>query len=336
MKQYYPFNAIIWGIFGVILWTQFITDASNIEAILFSFLFIIITYPFTTFLSKSLIHILIVEEKFILFSFYFIVITIISSCLVVVSYKVVFYLESIEIFTGSSFFNVGFRDQKLFSGVLLITLLINFGFCGLKFYKENIKLQKVMIESHLKVLQDQISPHFMFNVLNHIHILIKKDPELASELLLQYTDVLRYQLYSGSQERIPLVEEVIFLKNFINVEKVRWKNKLTVNSIWDIENNDFKIPPQLLIIFVENAFKHVFRSTEEQGVIDIQLIQKKQTLDLTIKNSKSKEKKAIDKNAGVGIKNIKKRLDILLPNQYELRINETNTTYLVKLNLFIK
>lgn len=334
-KHNFIFNIILWIIIGGILWVQFNKDASTLESVLFSFLFIIITYPFTTFLSKLLIR-FIDKEKLILFSIYFILILGVSTYLVFISFKTIFYLESIELFKGSSLFEKEFPDYTFFSSILLITLFINFGFCGLEFYKENIRLQKVMIESQLKVLQDQISPHFMFNVLNHVNILIKKNPILASELLLQYTNVLRYQLYSGSLKSITISEEVVFLKNLINIEKIRWKNKLNVTSIWNIENNNFKIPPQLLIIFIENAFKHVSRSSEKRGFIDIQLNQKNRMLDLAIKNSRSTEKITTSKHTGIGLNNIKKRLNILLPNQYELTINETNTTYSVRLNLNLK
>ena len=119
-----------------------------------------------------------------------------------------------------------------------------------------MKLHEALVESQLKILQQQISPHFMFNVLNHINILMQEDINLASSLLIRYSKILRYQLDSDKNSKVSIGQEVQFLKDFIEIEKVRWGNELTINCSWKIEDNQKAFPALLLITFIENAFKH--------------------------------------------------------------------------------
>lgn len=130
-------------------------------------------------------------------------------------------------------------------------------------------------------------PHFMFNVLNHIHVLMQSDVDLASSLLIKYSDILRYQLYNTKTELISIKQEVDFLINFIDVEMIRWNDNLNVTCSWKIENNEKKIVPLLLIIFIENAFKYAPHDDFEKGFINIKFIQKGETISLEVVNSKS-------------------------------------------------
>lgn len=169
----------------------------------------------------------------------------------------------------------------------------------------------------------------MFNVLNHVNVLIKKEPDLASSLLVQYTGILRYQLYNGKKDFISIRQEADFLRDFIEIEKVRWKNSLQVDCLWNIENDETQLAPLLLITFVENAFKHVSRSKAEKGYVKIELKQQGKTIDLYVENSKftgeaDKERK---EQSGLGLENIRKRLEILYSDKYSIGINETETVY---------
>lgn len=123
----------------------------------------------------------------------------------------------------------------------------------------------------------------MFNVLNDIHVLMQTDVELASELLIRYSEILRYQLYSGDRQSVTLGEDVQFLKDFIAVEQLRRDDRLTVSCSWEIENAQVEIPALLFIAFVENAFKHVAGADMEKGYIDICLRQAGSTIFLEVK-----------------------------------------------------
>jgi len=244
-------------------------------------------------------------------------------------FEVFDYLENMGVFPKSLIFEGESSYLGDFVGPFFAVLMINFGFCGMRFFEENLKMQKTIIESQLQILQAQINPHFMFNVLNHVNVLIKKEPALASALLIQYTEILRYQLYTAKKDYVSIGQEVEFLKNFIEIEKVRWKNNLDVECSWKMDDEDYHIPPLLLITFIENAFKHVSRSKKQKGCVKIELKQDKEGVTLYVENSKFADGYQKDKleDSGIGLTNIRKRLDILLPDKNSIVINDNETMY---------
>lgn len=245
------------------------------------------------------------------------------------------YLELIGVMPVSEYFNISNLPIYYLSIFISAGFLINLCFCGLGFYSAHLKLEKSHLEAQLQALQAQITPHFMFNVLNHVNVLIRKDPDLASSLLVQYTNILRYQLYNGKKEVVSIKQEIEFLKDFIEIEKVRWKNNLVVKCSWEIEDDSTTLSPLLLITFVENAFKHVSRSKTEKGYVRVDLKQRNGGLTLFVENSKYTDSPTTEKKdaSGIGLENIKKRLEILYPNRYDLHINETDTTYSTSLSI---
>lgn len=213
-------------------------------------------------------------------------------------------------------------------------LVVNFGFCGLRFFYENIRLQRTNLETQLQMLQSQINPHFMFNVLNHIHVLMQTNVELASELLLQYSDMLRFQLYKGKSDKVCLGEEILFLKNFIEIEKLRWRDKVQVHCNWVVVDKNMETPPLLMFPFIENAFKYASRTIGIQGFVKIELLQENTGFSLEVHNSKSStgfQKKA--ESSGLGLNNTQKRLKLLFGENYHLTIKEEENTYYLKLDV---
>lgn len=174
----------------------------------------------------------------------------------------------------------------------------------------------------------------MFNVLNHIHTLMQTDVELASSLLIKYSEILRYQLYNGDKEKVTLEQDIQFLKDFIAVEEVRWNDKLTVRCSWKVEDGTQEIPALLFITFIENAFKHVSKSGLEKGYIDIVFKQHGNVLELNVENSKSSIRSKKTSSNGLGLKNIKERLNILYFDKHELLIDETDSVYRVKVIIY--
>ena len=223
--------------------------------------------------------------------------------------------------------------------VLPTFILLNIAFCGLRFYYEHSKLQRIHLETQLQILQAQVNPHYMFNVLNHIHILIRKDVDKASFLLEKYSEILRYQLYNSKKETVPLSQEVSFIKNVISIERLRWGDELNVDSSWDIEDSWKNIQPLILITFIENAFKHVSRSISEKGYVKLVLRQRNNVIYMEVENSKWKQQ-MVDKkpstSGGLGIRNTKERLEILYPKSHTLKIEETDRIYRVELTITLQ
>ncbi|MDR1402171.1 MAG: histidine kinase [Tannerellaceae bacterium] len=310
-------------------------DVSAYEKGLNSFCFalgsILVTLPFS---NKLFIRTL-QNHKTLSFLIKFLVMSLFLSIMYVLLselfsyFKIKGFLTSEKMYSDEQTFFLQIMDAM--PGTMAASLLL----CGILLYYEYSNLQKALLESQLQVLHAQINPHFMFNVLNYIHVLMQKDTGLASELLLKYSDTLRYQLYNGKQETVKLEQEVTFLKNFIDVEKFRWEDKVDVSCTWHIENGNKEIPPLILIPFIENAFKHVSRSTNEKGFIYINLEQRKRILSLKVENSKSNKPVKKGKEGGIGLDNIKKRLQIHYGERYSLTVKEMDTVYFLQLIICI-
>lgn len=335
IKNYDRFVLLMWIFIFAVFFFQYIATMSVLEAFLVAACVILSAYPFTTYLSKRLLKKAMQQKNMPKFIIQFFAVSIIYSAIIPVILALFGYLENIGIFPHSEFMSSWNNPGYEFLNAFLISLIINLSFCGLRFFEQNIRLQNELAESSHQILKAQINPHFMFNVLNHVNVLIRKEPDLASSLLVQYTNILRYQLYNGEKEAVSIKQEIEFLKDFIEIEKVRWKNNLEVKCSWDVENDNTTLSPLLLITFVENAFKHVSRSKTEKGYVRIDLKQRNGKLTLFVENSKYADTPPIEKKeaSGIGLENIKKRLEILYPNRYDLHISETDTTYSTSLSI---
>lgn len=336
LKNYNQFINLVWVFFAVVIWLLYMPLASVLEGGLLTIAIIACAYPFTTYLSRNLLTKAIRRKRMLLFMGQFFLITATIALFIPFILYGFLLLEKNGFFTPSELVINENSFSHEYLNAFLVTLLVNFGFCGLRFYEINLNLQKELIESKLDTLQGQITPHFMFNVLNHIHVLMESNVDLASSLLMKYSDILRYQLYSARMKSIPLSQEIDFLTNFIDIEMIRWEDNLDVNCSWKVEDKNKQIPPLLLITFIENAFKHVPRDDFEKGFVTINLCQEKKTVCLEIQNSKSTVIDRKEINSGLGLVNTKKRLDILYPDTYELSIQETEKTYHLTLILNIE
>lgn len=333
VDNYSKITIAFWVVFIVLLWLQYIYLSTLIEATLFLIVLIpavILSYLLANRYLPGAIH----TKKMSLFAFLFFATTFFTAFLLGISYQLIRWAESEGYFPHSILLsdNNSLMTDTLFA--IPSTLLVNFGSCGLRFFYENIKLQKVNLEAQLQTLQSQINPHFMFNVLNHIHVLMQTNVELASNLLLQYSDMLRFQLYKGKCDTVLLEEEVFFLKNFIEIEKMRWRDKLDVECNWNITNKNTKIPPLLMLPFIENAFKYASRTIRQQGFVKIVLQQENEGFFLEVQNSKSiitppKKPEA----SGIGLSNTQQRLQLLFGDNYHLTIKEDVGIYYLKLEI---
>jgi len=338
MKKYFSWNysrvvALVWLMLVSLFWFQYISMAAFWEAILFSACIFIPSILIANYLSNTLLPKAIETSQMKRFFIQFVVCSLLMAFLHFCTFVIFDVLETRGIIEPSDLFS---RKHSYIVEFLTATpapVIINLGFCGLRFYYEHTKLQEVHLKTQLQILQQQINPHFMFNVLNHIYILMKKDVDLASNLLVNYSEVLRYQLYNGKKEFVTLGEEVQFLKEVIDVEKLRWGNELEVKCQWNLENGEIQISPLILISFVENAFKHVSRSISDTGYINILFEQRGNNIYLEIENSKSKQSIEKNKSSGIGLKNTKERLSILYPNKHKLDIEENDQVYIIRLNI---
>jgi len=326
---------IVWGLVWLNFVTQYLFTASPLVAFLAPTLFVAAVYPLTTWLSGTLLNRAIASKKWGVFILQFLGVSLLFGAVISGLILLFEYLETAGMLKNSTFFlEIGSPLHELVN-IFLSALIVNFGFCGLRFLEISIRLQKELHELQLQTLNGQINPHSMFNILNHIHVLLQKDPQAADDLLVQYSAILRYQLYNSNKERVSIKQEIDFLKQYIEVEKVRWKNKLTIMEDWHIGNEKLGIPPLLFIPFLENAFKYVARSDSEKGYVHILFRQSDNKIEFNVENSKSQIKAEQKQEPGLGLPNIRKRLNILYPGRHELFIADTNDCYSVRLTLDI-
>ncbi|MDU1904348.1 MAG: histidine kinase [Dysgonomonas sp.] len=323
----------LWVMLFFVIWIQAVPQTESVlEVTLFVTCLIALSFPFTRYLSENLLQKAIKKKKTTLFVLQFLLFSVIIGAIFLALLFFFAFLEKQGFFPFSDYFDMNIPPSMLFIPISA-GVIINACVCGVRFFEENTKLKKTLVEYQLRTLQHQVTPHFMFNVLNHIHILMQTDVDLASDLLIKYSEILRYQLYNGDKDKVSLEQDIQFLKDFIAVEKVRWENKLTVTCSWKVENAEIEIPALLFITLVENAFKHVSKSDFEKGYINIDFLQKENLLQLEVENSKSILPKKKNNFNGLGLKNIKERLDILFYGNYSLSIEETENIYLTKLTI---
>lgn len=322
----------LWFVLFFTLWLQVVPQTCSVlEATLFVVCVLAAAFPLAKYLSETLLQKAMKKKKATAFISQFILLSILIGVLFTSFLYLFSYIEKEGVFPLSEYFNMDIPRSMLLVP-LSAGILINACVCGVRFFEENLKLKRTLLEYQLRTLKHQITPHFMFNVLNHIHTLMQTNVELASDLLIKYSEILRYQLYNDDKQTVTLEQDVQFLKDFIEIEKIRWSDKLTVTCSWEMENLQLKIPALLFITFIENAFKHVSKTDFEKGYINIIFRQKENVITLDVENSKSALPGLKKKDScKLGLKNIKARLEILYFERYSLSVEETDTVYRTKL-----
>ena len=189
-------------------------------------------------------------------------------------------------------------------------------------------------ESERQLLQWQLSPHFLFNMLNNLYGLSITKHEKVPPLLLKLSELLRYSVYEARDAFIALKEEVNYINNYIDFEKIRLGDRLVLNASIQ-QDSALKVAPMMLIIFIENAFKHSKDSTDQHIQVDIKLKTSNDLILFSISNSYqyNAEKSSTEKNSGFGLDNIKKRLQLLYPGRHDLKIEVTDDLYTVNLSI---
>jgi len=195
------------------------------------------------------------------------------------------------------------------------------------------RVQKINLQNELTLLKNQISPHFLFNTLNNANILIETDPQRASSMVLNLSDLLRYQIYDCSEESVLLNSDIDFLQNFLKLEQSK-RDDFEFTLQKEGCSPTLFIPPLLFIPFVENAVKHSVYDGKTN--IDIQFKMQEDELIFICINTKLKENLPPSKHSGIGLSNIRRRLELLFEKKYNLRIEDRGSVFFVELKLSLK
>lgn len=221
-----------------------------------------------------------------------------------------------------------------FGGLLLMGMNL-----GVKLYfmsQRDRERQKIIdqrnLEQQMEYLKYQVNPHFFMNTLNNIHALVDIDPERAKTTIVELSKMMRHILYEGSKKLIPLTREVEFLNLYVQLMRLRYTRKVHINVDVPPQLPELKLPPLMLIIFVENAFKHGI-SYREESFIDIKLRVENKRLLFSCCNSKPTQVQRTNEKGGMGLQNVRQRLELLYDDDYTLDINDGEKTYEVKLDI---
>ena len=198
--------------------------------------------------------------------------------------------------------------------------------------RENAEKEKLQKEMELNYLKEQVNPHFLFNSLNTIYSLSRQQSPETPDLVMQLSELMRYQLESAKKDNVLLKEELEFIENYLLLEEKRLSDRCNVEFLIQGDLLNLRIAPMLLIPFVENAFKHGAKSTNEQSTIDISVTIKNKTLSFCVDNSKP-HTVSMEKRKGLGLENVRRRLNLLYPNAHLLEIDDKKNTFHVNLSI---
>ena len=191
------------------------------------------------------------------------------------------------------------------------------------------------LKTELSLLRSQVSPHFMFNIMNNMVALARKKSDLLEPSLIKLSALLRYMLYE-TDEKVALQKEIEYLQSYIDLQKQRFGNNVTIKTCMEKVNEDYEIEPMLLIPFVENAIKHG-TGLIENAEIDVELRTEKNMLSFSVRNKFNETSEEIkDKSSGIGLPNVQRRLALLYGNRHSLLITKQDGWFIVSLQIILQ
>ncbi|MBE0673658.1 MAG: histidine kinase [Bacteroidales bacterium] len=243
-------------------------------------------------------------------------------------------------------FNLGLDQYNVYStthyisdliNIIIYTLFALFLKISISWYNERKRTAEMTIQEHrmeLEFLKAQLNPHFFFNTLNNIYSLVYKKSDEAPAALMKLSDIMRYMLYESKAEKVPLDKELEHLGNYLELEKLRLKDPEFISWSVDGDTSMHQVPPMLLLSFVENAFKHGKKRVSNPGIV-IKVTATEKRLRFLVSNYTLDNSPETDKEAmGIGLQNNQRRLELLYPGCYDLKISRNREKYTVTLELF--
>jgi sensor histidine kinase YesM len=194
-----------------------------------------------------------------------------------------------------------------------------------------LALEREKYQTELDLLKQQLNPHFFFNTLNNLYALSIQKSDLTGESILRLSELMRYTIYKGKEETVTLAQEVKYLEDYIELQLLRLHHTLHYRFEKKMEDDKLQIPPLLLIVLVENAFKHGIEETEGKAILNLSLHCTRKLISFTCENSFEQESKSA--KPGIGLTNLRKRLALLYPENHELNISSDSGIFKVELQV---
>ena len=244
---------------------------------------------------------------------------------IILAYLLLFFMmalsESIE----------GGTDMELVSvlGMFIFTLVVTIPWVIWKI-RSVLQLRHEKAKTELLHLKSQVNPHFFFNTLNNLYALVGKDTEQARAMILKLSDMMRYSIYEGQKEWVTLEQEVEYLRNYIELHKMRYHKEIAISFTVDIQEEGYQIMPLLFIILLENAFKHGAERLKDEAYIKLNMIANRKVLNFSIENNYDTE---VEAEEGIGLKNLKRRLELMYPKKHFLALSKQDGVFNAQLSI---
>lgn len=286
-------------------------------------------------------------RKYVSYCFFLVVTILITAACIVSGYFLGAHLSDatfVELYgrAPSEYFTYFFSISALPSTVASMTLGMSVKLAKnwIQAERRQQVLEKEKLESELRFLKSQFNPHFLFNTINSIFVLIHKNQDIATESLAKFSDLLRYQLYECNEHFIPLDRELDYIRSFIELSRLRIDpREVSLHVDLPTQNTaGFRIAPFILMPFIENAFKHVKKGEVAGGIVDLTISISDQQLYLNCQNTKAESYTGateLMKTNGIGLVNVKRRLTLIYPGSHQLTIQDTDASFDVKLAIVL-
>jgi len=222
-----------------------------------------------------------------------------------------------------------FQQEKEIKIILTVPFFILLFIWFYQQWKWLKTIESKKAKAELSLLKSQINPHFFFNTLNNLYGLIIEKSDDAPKVVLKLSDIMRYTIYLGEKDIIPLNDEIEYLKNYIELHKIRYQKRVDITFNYD-RQTDYKIAPLLFIIPLENAFKHGVEPLTEDAYIHINLKTANNIICFDIENNFEARE---SETPGIGLNNLKQRLKLLYPNKHQMKIDVTDSIYKLQLKI---
>lgn len=196
---------------------------------------------------------------------------------------------------------------------------------------EIARLKEETLKAELSLLKSQINPHFFFNTLNNLYGLAVEKSDLTEHVIYKLSEMMRFTIYDGRKDSVTVKDEINYLQNFIELNKLRYHNEIEIEFITEIENETQRIPPLLFINLLENAFKHGADSKTGGAYIRFSLKTNSKEIQFEIENNF--DETSVSAGKGIGLENLKRRLELLFPGKHEYSVSNKQSIYKSKVIL---
>ncbi|MFK7782226.1 sensor histidine kinase [Psychroserpens sp.] len=263
-----------------------------------------------------------IEKKYL--SYYMAIILFIGASIGMIHYKQL--LENSPKAVYETYFLI---FQVLFFAVIGY-LLISWVFKLIRNYR---LLKNEKIEAELRLLKSKIDPHFFFNTLNNLYGLAIAKSDKTAEVIQKLSEIMRYTIYEGEKNQTPLKSEINYLKEYIDIQKIRYQKNVDIQFKINVLDDSILVAPLLFIMLVENAFKHGIESLTEDAFVHISIFQKEHMVTFEVNNNFDSKP---EMSRGLGLKNLRKRLEYLYPKRHTLFLEKDKSIYRAKITLLTK